>query len=89
MIWRLIFDLLLLAVLVWLVLVIGAALRRMLHALRLMRATLDDLKQALDDLNRSLRSVGGSLEGAAHRADTSLGSTERILYDIRETLRRP
>lgn len=86
--WSLIFGLLILAVLVWLALVIGAALRRMLHALRLMRATLEDLKQALDDLNRSLRSVGSSVEDAAHRADTSLGSTERILHDIRETLRR-
>jgi hypothetical protein len=86
--WSLIFDLLFLAVLVWLVLVIGGTLNRMLRALRSMRATLEDLKQALQDLNRGLRSVGYSLEDVAHRADTSLGSTERILYDIKETLRR-
>ena len=88
MVWRVIFDLLLLAVLVWLVLVIGAGLRQMLHALRLMRSTMEDLKQALDNLNRGLRAVGGSLEHAAHRADATLGSTERILCDLRETLRR-
>jgi hypothetical protein len=87
-VWRLIFELLILVVVAWLVFVVGAALRRMLHALRLMGATPGRFEPGSEDPNRSLRSVGGSLEDAGQRTDMSLGSTERILYDIRETLRR-
>ena len=79
---------LLVAVLAWLALVVRGAAHRLLHALACLRSTLGDLKQAVQDQNRELKSIGAALEDAGRRADRALGSTERALHDIKDTLAR-
>jgi len=88
MIWSVILGFLLVAVLVWLVLVVREATRRVMHSMKCLRSTLDDLKQAVQEQNRELKSLGVALEDAGRRADHALGSTERALYDLKGTLTR-
>ena len=86
MILRIIIGFLLVAVLAWLVFVVRGAADRLLHSLTCLRSTLDDLKRAVQDQNRELKSIGTALEDAGRRTDHALGSTERALRDIKDTL---
>lgn len=88
MIWRVIFEFLLLVVLAWLAIIVRGAAHRLLHSMMCLRSTLDDLKQAEQDQNRELKVIGAALEDVGRRADRALGSTERALHDIKDTLAR-
>ena len=88
MIWRVILGFLLVAALAWLALIVRGAGHHLLHTLACLRSTLDDLKQAAQDQNRELKSIGTALEDAGRKAGRALGSTERALHDIKDTLAR-